>query len=211
MRLRLSTFLSGLSAICAVSAQTQLQQEGPFALQVKGKACNSSIDGYLKLYNLPGSTAPTFISYEPTAHPTVSDPSYQWYFNYTGFIQYRGHEVGFLLANPTLNTTTPSPYRGQVLDITYMSNSNVGVPVLGVGGYFDIGFDDDNKSFSVREFDDSKFVPGEQPEYSDDYGYYHWAVCWQFSGTYAQTLSWITAGKPHNPTCELVDLIRVNP
>jgi hypothetical protein len=211
MQFRFSQVLLGLGAACAVSGQiTELHQEGPFALKVKGQASNSSIDGYLKTYNFPGLPSPTFISYEPTAHPTLSDSPYEWYFNYTGFVQYKGHEVGYLLAHPTSNTTTPSPYHGQVLDMMYMSNSNVGVPILGSGtGYFDIGFDSDNKTFSVKEFDDSMYVPGVQPEYNGDFGYYQWAVCWQYSGLYAQTLSWITTGTPHNPTCELVDLLRV--
>ncbi|KAI0505904.1 hypothetical protein F5B22DRAFT_660946 [Xylaria bambusicola] len=212
MQFRFSTALLGLVSATAVSGQFQeLQQEGPFALKVKGQASNSSINGYLKWYNLGGLTNPTFISYEPNAYPTVSDSSYQWYFNYTGFVQYREHEVGFLVVNPTANTTTPSPYRGQVMDMTYQSNSNVGVPLLGLGtnSYFDVGFDDDNKAFNTKEFDDGAYVPGVQPEYDDDLGYYHWAVCWQFSGMYQQTLSWITYGTPHNPTCELVDLVRV--
>ena len=42
----------------------------------------------------------------------------------------------------------------------YMSNSNLAVPVLGIGGYFDVGFDADDKAFSVGEFDDSMYVPG---------------------------------------------------
>ncbi|KAI1364579.1 hypothetical protein F5Y08DRAFT_306347 [Xylaria arbuscula] len=210
MQFRFSKALLGLGAACAVSAQiTELHQEGPFALKVKGQASNSSINGYLKTYNFPGLPSPTFIGYEPTAYPTLGDSQYEWYFNYTGFVQYRGHEVGFLLAHPTLNTTEPSPYHGQVLSLTYLPNSNVAIPLLGNGGYFDIGFDADNKTFSVGEFDDSMYVPGVQPEYNDDLGYYSWAVCWQFSGLYAQTLSWITAGTPHNPTCELVDLTRV--
>ncbi|KAI1275960.1 hypothetical protein F5Y07DRAFT_408591 [Xylaria sp. FL0933] len=209
MQFQIPKVLLGLGVISAASAQTELKQEGPFALQVKGQASNSSIDGYLSWYSLPGLTAPTFISYEPLSHPTVGNSSFEWYFNYTGFTQYRGHEVGFLLVNPTVNTTTPSPYHGQPLEITYISNSNVGIAILGNGGYFDAGFDASNKIFSVGEFDDSAYVPGVPPEYNGDLGYYNWAICWQLSGTYRQTLSWITLGKAHNPTCELVNLLRV--
>ncbi|KAI0530068.1 hypothetical protein GGR58DRAFT_494756 [Xylaria digitata] len=211
MKFRFPTFALGLGTASAVFAQvTELHQDGPFALRVKGQAANSSIDGYLRWYNLPLLPAPTFINYEPIAYPVIGDPTYEWYFNYTGLVQYKSHEVGFLLANRTANTTTPSPYHGQPLDITYMSNSNVGAALLGNGAAFDAGFDADSRVFSTREFDDSTYVPGVPPEYTEELGYYHWAICWQLSGTYNQTLSWITTGTPHNPTCELVDLLRVD-
>ncbi|KAI0906406.1 hypothetical protein F4823DRAFT_607479 [Ustulina deusta] len=210
MQFRFPTILLGLGTASGVLAQfPELHQQGPFALRVKGRAANSSIDGYLSWYNIEGLTAPTFISYEPLSSPVIGNSSYEWYFNYTGLIQYRGHEVGYLLANPTANTTTPSPYHGQALGISYMSNSNVGIAMLGIGSAFDAGFDTHNKTFSTGEFDDSTYVPGVPPEYSEDLGYYHWAVCWQLSGFYRQTLSWITFGRPHNQTCELVNLLRV--
>ncbi|KAJ2996691.1 hypothetical protein NUW58_g890 [Xylaria curta] len=210
MKIQFPTILLGLSAARAVSAQiTEIHQEGPFALRVKGQAPNSSINGYFTWYNLKGVSAPSFISYEPLSYPMIGNSSFEWYFNYTGLIQYRGHEVGYLLANPTANTTTPSPYRGQPLDLSYKPNSNVGIALLGIGGAFDAGFDADNKTFSTSEFDDATYLPGVPPEYSEDLGYYRWAVCWELSGYYRQTLSWITVGEPHNPTCEFVDLMRV--
>ncbi|RWA11129.1 hypothetical protein EKO27_g3957 [Xylaria grammica] len=209
MQFRFPTFLLGLGAASTAFAQvTELYQEGPFALRVKGQASNSSIDGYLSWYNLEGLPAPTFISYTAGSYPIV-DPKYEWYFNYTGFVQYRGNEVGILLANPGANTTTPSPYHGQVINLEYQTNSNVAIALLGSGGYMDIGFDGDEKAFNAGQFDDSTYVPGEDPEYSEDLAYYHWAICWQFSGKYKPTLSWVTSGPAHNPTCELVDLLRV--
>ncbi|GAP93107.1 putative cell wall protein RHD3 [Rosellinia necatrix] len=206
MRFQFSILL-GLSA---ASAQIQeLTQEGPFALRAKGQAANSSIDGFITWYNIEGVPAPNFISYEPGCAPIVGNSSYEWYFNYTGFQQYRGFEVGFLLADPTANTTTPSPYHGHPLEITYASNTNVGIALAGSGGYLETGFDADNKTFSTSYLDDRAFVPGVPPEFNEDLGYYQWAVCWQVSGEYRQTLSWVTSGKPQNPTCELIDLIRV--
>lgn len=153
---------------------------------------------------------PSFLSYEAGGLPTVSNASYEWYFNYTGFNQYRGFEVGYVLGNPEAATTTPSPYHGQPMDILYASNSNVGTALLGLGTTaFQLGFDAENKTFGVNFVDDATFVPRVPPRYSDDLGYYNWAVCWQASGVYRQTLSWVSAGVAHNPTCELVDLVRV--
>lgn len=37
-----------------------------------------------------------------------------------------------------------------------------------------------------------------------------WAICWQTRYTISGfTLSWITFGEPHNPTCERVTLTKL--
>lgn len=38
-----------------------------------------------------------------------------------------------------------------------------------------------------------------------------WAVCWQyFTGYYYQSVAWVQVGAPHNPTCEPVEITKVD-
>jgi hypothetical protein len=37
----------------------------------------------------------------------------------------------------------------------------------------------------------------------------NWYVCWgAVGGYYYQALAWVTAGAPHNPTCEKVEVVK---
>ncbi|KAI0902813.1 hypothetical protein F4823DRAFT_569335 [Ustulina deusta] len=210
-----ATFLYGLGAVVVTTAQVagdpdginHFKSNGPFALHVKGHALNSSVDGYV-------STLPTFetqwlLQYEPGKCPQPDNSSYRFYFNYTGEMKSQDAEAGFFVTDYTVEETNKFGFKGKAVSLQYDLNTNVGLVVMGTGTAALAGFNAENKTFLTHVMDDSTAVPGERPVYKD-YRYYHWAVCWQaFSNVYAPILSWVTTGHPHNPTCELVDLVKV--
>ncbi|GAP90213.1 putative cell wall protein RHD3 [Rosellinia necatrix] len=194
----------------AATATAQLLQEGPFALRVKGQARNSSIDGFLHTVDLGPALIQKPIQYEPISAPPAGNETYEFWFNYTGFSQSRGYDVGFFLTDPTLETVADSGFYGRAMSMLYSAGSNVAFPVVGAGAAIGTGVDSDNKTFVNIYFDDSTYVPNEPPVVGDGYDFYNWAICWQFFGrVYMPSLSWLTYGPYHNPTCEAVDLIRV--
>ncbi|TRX89960.1 hypothetical protein FHL15_009061 [Xylaria flabelliformis] len=210
MRSQLSTVLLGLGIAATAQAQTpNLHQDGPFALRVKGQARNSSIDGYLHTVDVGPVLIQKPIQYEAISSPPAGNLTYQFYFNYTGFSQSEGNEVGFFLSDPDLETVSNSGLYGRPLSLQYSAGSNVAYALTGNGAASSIGFNQDNKTFLNILFDDSTFVPGQQPPVGN-FDFYNWAICWQFfARVYMPSLSWITYGPSHNPTCERVDLIKV--
>ncbi|KAH8166943.1 hypothetical protein CIB48_g1282 [Xylaria polymorpha] len=211
-----TTFLSGLLTASVVTAQitgdpdgiNDFLSDGPFALHVKGQGGNSTIDGYI-------STLPTFstqwlLQYEAGNCLKADNSSYRFYFNYTGQMKSQDTDTGFFVTDYVEADTNPFGFKGKAMSLRFDLNTNVGLPILGVGTAALSGFTADNKAFLTNYIDDSNYVPSHRPE-AQDYRYYNWAVCWQpFSNVYAPVLSWVTTGRPHNPTCELVDLFKVN-
>ncbi|KAI0438993.1 hypothetical protein F4803DRAFT_568966 [Xylaria telfairii] len=209
MRSQLSTVLLGLGIAAIVKAQS-LHQDGPFALRVKGHGRNSSIDGFLHTVDVGPILIQKPIQYEPISAPPAGNLTYEFYFNYTGFSQSQGNEVGFFLSDPTIESATGSGYYGRAMSLQYSAGSNVAFALTGAGAATSTGFDKKNKTFVNLYFDDSTFVPGQAPDLNGSYDFYNWAICWQFFGrVYMPSLSWITSGPSHNPTCERVDLIKV--
>ncbi|KAI3326171.1 hypothetical protein HD806DRAFT_489552 [Xylariaceae sp. AK1471] len=217
MKIQAPKLIFGLVAATLTTAQRgpdpgdipDFHSDGPFALRVKGQALNSSIEGYV-------SAAPTggllFLQYEAGNAPMADNSSYRFFFNYTGDMKTDDNiELGFFITDPEADDSPPNPYglRGQALTFQYELRSNVALAVLGAGTAVVLGSDADNKTFLSDGLDDSNWVPNQLPR-SGDYSFYNWAVCWQlFNYAYAPALSWVTFGQPHNPTCELVDLIKV--
>ncbi|KAI0532474.1 hypothetical protein GGR58DRAFT_179190 [Xylaria digitata] len=206
---QLSTVLLGLGIATTATAQN-LHQDGPFALRVKGQVQNSSIDGYLHTVDVGPVLVQKPIQYEPTSSPPAGNASYEFYFNYTGFSQSAGYEVGFFLTDPTVESVADSGFYGKAMSLQYSAGSNVAFALVGAGSAIATGFASDNTTFINIYFDDSSFVPDESPRLDQSFNFYNWAVCWQFFGrVYMPSLSWLTYGPSHNPTCEPVDLIKV--
>ncbi|KAI0481826.1 hypothetical protein F4859DRAFT_436607 [Xylaria cf. heliscus] len=186
--------------------------DGPFALRVKGVASSSSIDGYLHTTDVFAYPQPPLIlHYDPSRTPVADNSSYRFYFNYTGNMQTEGHELGFFVSDITAGEPNDVGLLGKALSLQYRPNTNVAVPAFGASGStVDLtGFDQDNGAFLDYYTDDSLTVPNKPANVSVDMLYYNWALCWQtYYGVTAQTLSWVTAGGAHNPTCEQVHLIK---
>ncbi|KAI1748771.1 hypothetical protein F4782DRAFT_341877 [Xylaria castorea] len=207
MRSQLSAVLLGLGIAATATAQT-LHQYGPFALRVKGQARNSSIDGYLHTVDLGPVLVQKPIQYEAISSPPAGNLTYEFYFNYTGFSQSEGNEIGFFLSDPTIETAVNSGFYGRPMSLMYSAGSNVAFALTGNGAASSTGINQDNKTFLNILFNDAIFVPGQQPGVGN-FDFYNWAICWQFFGrVYMPSLSWITSGPSHNPTCERVDLIK---
>ncbi|KAI1754208.1 hypothetical protein F4782DRAFT_46737 [Xylaria castorea] len=190
----------------------ELIADGPFALRVKGLAWNSSIDGYLHTTDVFSYPEPQLIlHYDPGTAPVADNSSYRFYFNYTGRMQTEGHELGFFVSDITVGEPNNVGLLGKAMSLQYRPNTNVAVPAFGASaGTVDLtGFDQDNRAFLDYYTDDSLTVPNKPANVSVDTLYSNWALCWQtYYAVTGQTLSWITAGSAHNPTCEQVHLIK---
>lgn len=206
MRSQLSTVLLGMAAL--TTAQN-LHQEGPYAFHVKGQAKNSTIDGYLHTVDLGTGFLQKPIQYEPISAPPLGNETYQFWFNYTGNSQSMGTELGIIITDPKTASNADASFHGKAMSLMYSPGSNVAFPLVGAGAANTIGFDATNKTFIDIIFNDATFVPNQTPSFDQSYDFYNWAICWQFFGrVYMPTLSWITSGPSHNPTCERIDLIR---
>ncbi|KAI0198207.1 hypothetical protein F4808DRAFT_436880 [Astrocystis sublimbata] len=217
-----TTLLGGLVLAASVATAQDFTTEGPFALRVKGRSANSSIDGILT--SLPSVSTFSLLQYHPQSTtntttttttyatlPQLTDASHHFYYNYSS-----GVGVGFLL------TDVDAPegefgYRGKSMSLQYSPATNVALPLLGnavaglAGFIAQSAFDAENKTYLIYGVDDAAIrAGGMRPEVRDRVAY-NWAVCWQtYSDVFAPVLSWITTGKPHNPTCELVDLVKTS-
>ncbi|RYC55655.1 hypothetical protein CHU98_g10556 [Xylaria longipes] len=217
--MKVTAALYGLVAATGALAQSDdyppLKSEGPYALHVKGQS-NSSIDGYLyAVHEFPTDTDPdsgvSVLHYDPISAPVAGNFSYRFYLNNSvdASTDDDSH-FGFVVTDITAGNPS-NLYRGKAMFWTYFPDTNVALLELGAGAdpynvQF-IGFGKDGKAFVYSQHDDSKAVAG-KPENETSVDLYDgWAICWQTRYTVSGfTLSWITSGKPHNPTCELVDL-----
>ncbi|KAK5628350.1 hypothetical protein RRF57_004065 [Xylaria bambusicola] len=178
----------GITAISTVAA-SDIIQDGPFALHVKGQAKNSSIDGkiYLSLYS---SAANLFegeltitpiigyvhfvdlgrffpiepIQYEPMATPPVGNITYEFYFNYTEAMATDEQVLGWLVTDSTYaNPLDPGGAFGKAMSLHSTADSNVAFGVIGAGTAAFLTFDSGNKTFISLDFTDSAFVPNVRP------------------------------------------------
>ncbi|KAI1813891.1 hypothetical protein GGS20DRAFT_445253 [Poronia punctata] len=198
MKYQLSTALLGLAA--TVFAADDDNQTGPFSLRVKGTAKDSKIDGYLTACH--AGAAIEAICY---TEGTPEADSAQFYFNTTSS-DTADSTVGSLTFNLPYND---DQILSQPLSLSYSPNSNVAVPFFGFDAAVSVGFDDEKAIFIQSYQDDSVNTPETAPNPSGQSAdLYQWAVCWQYpvGSYYYQSLGWIQAGSPHNPTCEEVEV-----
>ncbi|KAI0010288.1 hypothetical protein F4779DRAFT_578281 [Xylariaceae sp. FL0662B] len=208
MRFHLPAVLLGLAA--SASAQ-DTNQTGPFYLHITGQG-NSSIDGYAA--SCHAGAAIEGLCYAEGPRPDST--SFEYYFNYTGSTTVGDSNVGIIswhLPVVINGTQTQVP---QTLNFQYQPSTNVAAPMFGIGTYSggtSVGFDADGKLFTYTYYDDSTFVPGQNPTPTGEAkALYQWFVCWQyFTGYYYQSVGWAQSLPPHNPTCEPVDITQVFP
>ncbi|KAI1085828.1 hypothetical protein F5B20DRAFT_519946 [Whalleya microplaca] len=208
MRFYLPSVLLGL--VASVSAQ-DTSQDGPFYLHITGQS-NSTIDGYAA--SCHAGAAIEGLCYAEGPQP--SGYSYEYYFNYTGSTQVGGSNVGVVSWHLPININDTQSDLPQTINFQYQQNSNIAAPMFGLGsvsGGTSLGFDADGKLFAYSYYDDSTFVPGQNPSPNGEgKAIYQWFVCWQyFTGYYYQSVGWAQTLPPHNPTCEAVDITQVFP
>lgn len=104
----------------------------------------------------------------------------------------------------------PSP-----LSLEYSPASNVAVPLFlpsgNTGGNIQLGFDSSSRLYIYSPFDDSKAVAGATApgDIVGDFELRNWYACYTLvGGYYYHAIAWVTAGEPHNPTCEAVEVVK---
>ncbi|KAI0191250.1 hypothetical protein EV127DRAFT_71770 [Xylaria flabelliformis] len=206
MKFQLSTALMGLAATVVLA---QDNQTAPFNLQIKGTNKSSKINGYA--YSCHTGAGISGLCYEVN-QPGASTSS-QYFFNYTGYNKVGNDQAGTLVWNLPYTDSNGNPAsESQAMGLYFDSTSNVAAPMFGFSQFtFLIGFNSEGELFGYNYVDDSKFIAGKQPTDLTPKAYYQWAVCWQyFTGYYYQSVAWVLAGAPHNPTCEPVEITKVN-
>ncbi|KAI0198212.1 hypothetical protein F4808DRAFT_472984 [Astrocystis sublimbata] len=204
-----TTLLCGLLTASVAAAQ-EFITDGPFSLHVKGHDANSSIDGILTARS--SDFAYVSLQYDESALPRLDNASHRFYYNYSQDVG-----VGFLVTDIMEGEVNDFGNVGKAMSLQYSLATNVVLPVHGNGqaalsGFLaSSGFDERNRTYLVYAYEDGGIeAGGESPGFEERFAY-NWAVCWQaYADVFAPVLSWITAGKPHNPTCELVDLVKTS-
>ncbi|KAI0965289.1 hypothetical protein F4678DRAFT_467629 [Xylaria arbuscula] len=143
----------------------KFKSDGPFAFHVKGKASNSSINGYV-------NTLPTFgtewlLQYEPGNCPKADNSSYRFYFNYTGEMKSQGAEAGFFVTDYTVEETNKFGLKGRAVSLFLDLNTNIALPIMGTDTAALAGFNTENKTFLTHYMDDSTAAPNKRPAYKD--------------------------------------------
>ncbi|KAI0550306.1 hypothetical protein F4679DRAFT_542874 [Xylaria curta] len=218
--MKVTAVLYGLVAATGALAQIEdyppLKSTGPYAIHVKGQG-NSSIDGYLyAVHEFPTDHDPddgvSVLHYDPISAPLADNSSYRFYLNNSAEAD-DGSDFGFLVTDITAGKNESNLYRGKAMFWTYFADTNVAILELGAGAnpynvQF-LSFDEDGKAYVFSQHDDSTAVAG-KPGSETSVILYGWAICWQTRYTVSGfTLSWITFGESHNPTCERVDLTKL--
>ncbi|RWA11713.1 hypothetical protein EKO27_g3387 [Xylaria grammica] len=100
----------------------------------------------------------------------------------------------------------------QAMSLVYQGTSNVAAPLFSFDqSLFLVGFDSEGGLFGYNYVNDGRFVAGQPPTDYTPKAYYQWAVCWQyFTGYFYQSVAWVQLGVPHNPTCEAVEITKVD-
>ncbi|KAI1263346.1 hypothetical protein F5Y18DRAFT_394009 [Xylariaceae sp. FL1019] len=195
---------AALVCLAATTVSAQYKQTGPWTLHIKGTASNSKLNGY-------GQSCHAGAALEGLCYTPSIDSSSDYIFNYTTYDKVEGHNTGILTWNlPYTGEDNKLHYVSQAMSLAYQSNSNVAAAMFGFDDGFQVGWDSHNELFGYSYLDDSKFKANKPPQPpADGKVLYQWAVCWQYNGGYYyQSVAWIQSGKPHNPTCETVEITR---
>lgn len=203
MKFSTTTTILGTALAGTVAAQNQ---SAPFTLRVVSPDPSSNItDLYLYACHA-GAAIEGLCLGSNSSTPTASNT---FYFNTTSCEGCTPSNLGDLVWNLPVQLPD-ADYLSEPLIIALDNlGSNVHFPLFEPGyGSSQLGFTDAGKLFASVYGDDSKNVPGQRPE-SVTEELQHWHVCWgAVGGYYYQALAWVTAGKPHNPTCEKVEVIK---
>lgn len=223
----LSGVIAALTATAAVQAQTY-SQEGPFNLKLKSD--DTSLDGKY-LYACHAGAAIESLCLGSTQDPAGSS-SFNFYYNYTEYDNVPSNS-GLLTWNLVANGPDGPITVSSPLSFNYDPGSNVATTLFMVSysqssllhhetllltfssqttttPSIQVAFDNDGNLFVPTYTDDSKYVPGQYPEYPGAIALQNWQACWaQVGGYYYNVLAWVTSGAPKNPTCKAVKVAKV--
>ncbi|KAI0191589.1 hypothetical protein F4808DRAFT_476123 [Astrocystis sublimbata] len=205
-----TTLLCGLLTASVATADDTIS-EGPFhsTSEVRILTVQSMVRRHMRyLSTLETVSGLLVLQYEPANCLQVDNSSYRFYRNFTE----RDHDFGFFLSDYAEAEVNPvSGYKGKAISLEYDLGSNVALFVLGAGDAEVAGFDDKNHAYVNHGYDDTTFVPGRVPAFNMYRRAFNFAICWQaYTDIYKPVLSWVLGGRPTNPTCEPVALIRAD-
>lgn len=211
MKISTTSSLLALAAASTSSAQTPTytNQSAPFTLQIANSA-NASLNGAY-LFSCHAGAAIEGIC---LGGSTPNGISSTFYYNTTDTDVSGSSDdgQGLLVWNLPVSGLPGVDHVSQSAALQgYHPGSNVVVPLFGLGAGTPVHFADDGRLTIQDYYNDANYVQGQWPDSSPTPTVYNnWYVCWTGVGvgyTY-EALSWVTAGEPHNPTCEKVDVVR---
>jgi hypothetical protein len=200
-----SQIFSVLAAAPGALAQNYTTSPG-FKLSVTD-ASNSSLNGYVVSSCHSGAAIESLCIGPPSA-ASSTDAYGTYYFNYTSYSGDPLPPTGVLFWNLPYQGENGPGTEQEPLSFLYNLGSNVATPLFEPSeANVQVGFDSDNKLFAVG-FSDSSFTAAKEPNVSYD-ALYHWEACYQYiEGYYYQSIAWVLAGTPSNPTCGAVNVTR---
>lgn len=213
MKFATSSSVLALAAASAVSAQSYTNQSAPFTLQIANSA-NASLDG-LYFFACHAGAAIEGLCVGGSS-PTASSNSSTFYFNTTNTDETGGDNgdtsQGLLVWYLPVSGLAGVDSIPETLDFpSFPVDSNVVVPLFGDGDELTVQFTDDDKLVIPSNYNDADNVQGVYtPPPTTATLYNHWYACWTEvgSGYMYEALGWVTSGKPHNPTCQKIDVVR---
>jgi hypothetical protein len=210
----LSTLPATLLGLVACALAQEANQTGPFNLHITGAAEGSSLDGHVASCHT--GAALEALCYNQGQVPGEGNAnSFEYWFNSTGQAPVGSDEVGILVWKLPVTINGSQTLVDQALSFQYQPSSNVAAPQIffpDTLGSASVGFDDNQQLFVAAWLDDSTYEPGVRPApVSEPFAVYNWFVCWQVlgGGYYYQALGWAQTLPPSNPTCEQVQITRV--
>lgn len=197
MKFTTASSLLGLAAPAVLSQD--YNQTGPFALKLANSA-NETLNGQY-LFACHAGAAIEGLCIGGTNR---SSPSAEFFLNTTG-----ENPTGLLIWNLPIQLPD-SDHISEPMILSHTVGSNVAVPLFqpaNAGQGQAVGFGDDDMMFLPSFYNDATFQPEVYPTNQVRSQLSQWHTCWAFyGGYYHQGLAWVTAGAPHNPTCEPVDV-----
>ncbi|KAK1756197.1 hypothetical protein QBC47DRAFT_379383 [Echria macrotheca] len=203
-----SAIIAGVFAATAAMGQT-IKQSEPFFLKVTSS--NLTIDGKF-LYSCHAGAALQTLCLGSRDVPTTNVNSATFYLNTT---VYEGKEsdTGNLIWNLVLAPGADGSQQivSEPLTFQYTPGSNVAITWFAPGypTQPEVGFN--NSALFVNSYPDDSHFTDTYPEQFTSTRISNWYACWVLAGSYYyNALSWVTAGAPHNPTCQSVSVIKVD-
>ncbi|KAH9907825.1 hypothetical protein F4778DRAFT_719250 [Xylariomycetidae sp. FL2044] len=208
--MKTSTSLIGLAALTLSAFASAQDSEvlGPFALSIRGKDADASVDGFAGACHagaaIEGLCYVAADEGEGGAPPASDTGYYSFYYNASQIVW------ALPLAD---NTSVPSALRIQP---SWGSNVATALFYPGVGASSSggaatsVSYHPDNGTFYLYGgYDDSQFVGATPPAspVATLGNLTNWHLCWQYTGGYYyRSIAWVFNPPARNPSCVPVDL-----
>ncbi|KAK0674238.1 hypothetical protein QBC41DRAFT_51861 [Cercophora samala] len=203
--------LASSSSVLAQFQGTTYNQTGPFLLRVVAADNDTLVGKYLTTCRAGAAIESLCIGSNDVNNFTLS-----FYYNYT-IVNGQPSKTGFLTWwLPVISAEGPMTI-SEPMSLVFEPGSNVALPMFTpTQAGTPVGWEND-ALFIAAPYDDSKFRPNVYPNATTTDGSImrqlrNWHSCWVlYSAYYYNSVGWVSGGKPRNPTCEPVSIVRVDP